>query len=82
MSLIGTIADVIQDDFKHYFANYVPILTNLLTTVSGDAQDAKKLRARAITTIGSIVTSVTDSEDKEPFKANVLEITQHLATTL
>lgn len=25
---------------------------------------------------------MTDSEDKEPFKANVLEITQHLATTL
>ena len=52
--------------------------------MNGDTQEAKKLRARAITTIGSIVTSVTadSSEEKEPFKANVLEITQHLATTL
>ena len=82
MSLIGTIADVIQDDFKQYFATYIPILTSLLTNVNGDTQDAKKLRARAISTIGSVITSVTQSEDKEPFKANVLEITQHLATTL
>jgi len=44
--------------------------------------EAKKLRARAINTIGSIITSVSDNEDKAPFKANVLEITQHLATTL
>lgn len=36
--------------------------------------EAKKLRAKAISTIGSIITSVTDSEDKTPFKANVLEI--------
>jgi len=41
--------------------------------------EAKKLRARAIQTIGLIITSVSDNEDKEPFKANVLEITQHLA---
>lgn len=44
--------------------------------------DAKKLRAKAIQTIGSIITSVSENEDKEPFKANVVEITQHLATTL
>lgn len=44
--------------------------------------EAKKLRARAIQTIGLIITSVSDNEDKEPFKANVLEITQHLAQTL
>ena len=44
--------------------------------------DAKKLRAKAINTIGSIITSVSENEDKEPFKANVLEITQHLATLL
>lgn len=80
--LIGTIADVIQQDFQQYFATFIPILVNLLTTVNGDTMDAKKLRARAINTIGSIITSVSDNEDKEPFKANVLEITQHLSTTL
>lgn len=57
-------------------------MINILTTVNGSTMDAKKLRARAITTIGSIITSVTDNEDKEPFKANVLEITQHLSTTI
>ena len=36
LSLIGTIADVIQDDFKQYFGTYIPVLVNLLTTVSGD----------------------------------------------
>ena len=44
--------------------------------------EAKKLRAKAIQTIGSIITSVADNEDKEPFKANVLDITNHLASTL
>ena len=29
-------ADVIQDDFKQYFGTYIPVLVNLLTTVSGD----------------------------------------------
>lgn len=82
LSLIGTIADVIQEDFQQYFATFVPILVNLLTTVNGDTMEAKKLRARAINTIGSIITSVSDNEDKEPFKANVLEITQHLASTI
>ena len=44
--------------------------------------EAKKLRARAIQTIGSIITSISDNEDKEPFRAHVLEITQHLSQTL
>ena len=42
--------------------------------------DAKKLRAKAIASIGSIITAVADAEDTEPFKANVLEITQHLSS--
>ena len=57
-------------------------MVNLLTSTPADTMEAKKLRAKAITTIGSIVTSISDCEDKEPFKANVLEITQHLATTI
>lgn len=79
LALIGNIADVIREDFQQYFATFIPILVNLLTTVAGDTMEAKKLRARAIQTIGLIITSVSDNEDKEPFKANVLEITQHLA---
>lgn len=82
MELIGVVADVIAEDFQQYFATFIPVLVNLLTTVNGDTMDAKKLRARAIQTIGSIINSVADNEDKTPFKANVLEITQHLATTL
>jgi len=82
LSLIGTISDVIQEDFQQYFSTFIPIMVNLLTTTPAETMEAKKLRARAIQTIGSIITSVSDSEDKEPFKANVLEITQHLATTL
>ena len=82
LALIGVIADVIQEDFQQYFATFIPIMVNLLTSVSADSMEAKQLRARAIQTIGSIVRSVTDCEDKEPFKANVLEITQHLSATL
>ena len=44
--------------------------------------EGKKLRARTIETIGSVIISITNAVDKEPFKANVLEITQHLTTTL
>jgi len=82
LSLIGTIADVIQADFQQYFATFIPMLVSLLTTVPANSMEAKKLRAKAITTIGSIITSVSDSEDKSPFMANVLEITQHLSQTL
>ena len=80
--LIGTIADVITEDFQQYFGTFIPVMINILSTQNGTSMDAKKLRARAITTIGSIITSVTDNEDKEPFKANVVEISQHLSTTL
>ena len=31
LSLIGTIADVIQADFQQYFGTFIPILVNLLT---------------------------------------------------
>ena len=48
LSLIGTIADVIQDDFQQYFGTFIPILVNLLQSVAGDSMEAKKLRARAI----------------------------------
>ena len=82
LSLIGTVSDVIQEDFSQYFSTFIPIMVNLLTTVQATSQEAKTLRAKAIQTIGSIITSVADSEDKTPFKANVLEISQHLATTL
>ena len=82
LSLIGTISDVIQEDFSQYFSTLIPIMVNLLTTVSATTQEAKNLRAKAISTIGSIITSVAESEDKTPFKANVLEISQHLTTTL
>ena len=50
--------------------------------MSGQTNEGKKLRARAIETIGSIITSISSAEDKEPFKANVMEITQHLATVV
>lgn len=82
LSLIGTISDVIQEDFQQYFGTFVPIMVNLLTSVAADSMEAKKLRARAIQTLGSIIRSVADSEDKEPFKAPVIEITSHLATTI
>lgn len=73
--MIGTISDVIQEDFQQYFGTFVPIMVNLLTSVAADSMEAKKLRARAIQTLGSIIRSVADNEDKEPFKAPVIEIT-------
>lgn len=82
LGLIGTIADVIAEDFQQYFGTYVPILIDLLTNVNGDSMEAKKLRAKAIQAIGSIITSVTECENKESFKANVVEISSHLSTTL
>ena len=81
LSLIGTIADVIREDFQQYFNDFIPMLTQLLTTVQPTTMEAKKFRAKVIETIGSIIISVTDAE-KEPFKPSVLEITQHLATTM
>ena len=74
LSLIGTIADVIREDFQQYFNDFIPMLTQLLTTVQPTTMEAKKFRAKVIETIGSIIISVTDAE-KEPFKPSVLEIT-------
>ena len=82
LSLIGTVADVIKEDFQPFFNTFIQKLVSLLQTVAGETMEAKKLRARAIQTIGSIITSISDNEDKEPFRAHVLEITQHLSQTL
>ena len=61
LSLIGTIADVIGEDFQQYFATFIPALVNLLTKVDGNTMEAKKLRARAINTIGSLTSAVFPS---------------------
>jgi hypothetical protein len=42
----------------------------------------KKLRAKTIDTIGSIIIAVSDCDDKAPFEAGVHQVTRMLAEQL
>mmetsp|Transcript_5143 Transcript_5143/g.3603 ORF Transcript_5143/g.3603 Transcript_5143/m.3603 type:complete len:171 (+) Transcript_5143:1487-1999(+) len=80
MQLLSTVASVIQGDFGTYYNDFMPLMTEILVNVKGETIEQKKLRAKAIETMGAMIDAVAG--DDETFKASVLEITKHLATQL
>lgn len=78
MQLLSTVASVIQGDFGTYYNDFMPLMTEILVNVKGETTEQKKLRAKAIETMGAMIDAVAG--DDETFKASVLEITKHLAT--
>ena len=46
--------------------------------MGSETMEDKKLRAKAIDTIGSMIIAVSDCEDKSQFSASVKEVTTHL----
>lgn len=80
IQLLATIATVIQSDFGTYYNDFMPLMTEILMNVKGDNIEQKKLRAKAIETMGSMIDAVV--EENEKFKGSVVEITKHLSTML
>lgn len=60
----------------------MPMMKEILINVGNESMSDKKLRAKAIDTIGSIIIAVSDCDDKDPYNAGVHEITQVLANFL
>lgn len=66
-----TVADIIESNFAAYYGEFMPMMTEILTNVDQSDMNNKKLRAKAIETIGSIIASVAESEQKESFAQGV-----------
>lgn len=82
LSLISTIASVIETDFADYYNNFMPLMTEVLTKVPQETMAQKKLRAKAIETIGGMIIAVSQSEQADSFEAGVIEVTTFLAQIL
>jgi hypothetical protein len=82
LEIIMTVADIIEANFATYYGQFMPTMIEILKSVDQSNMNNKKLRAKAIETVGSIIASVSQSEHKESFAQGVTEITTELAKTL
>lgn len=57
----------------------MPLMQEILQNVGMTTMAEKSLRAKAIDTIGSMIIAITDCEEKDTFKASVLQIAEYLA---
>ena len=71
--------NVLLADFGQFFGDFMPMMCQILTSADCTQLEGKKLRAKAIETIGSIIIAVADCEDKTPYTAGVKEVTDKLA---
>ena len=82
LEIIMTVADIIEANFATYYGKFMPTMIDILKSVDMSSMENKKLRAKAIETVGSMIASVASSEHKETFAAGVIEITTELSKTL
>ena len=82
LSLLHSVCSVILSDFGEYFNDFMPLMTEILQNVGTETMQDKKLRAKTIDTIGSIIIAVSDCEDKEKFKNSVIQVTAYLVQML
>lgn len=74
--------NVMLADFGQYFNDFMPMMNEILMKVGQTTMQEKKLRAKAIETIGAIFIAVADCKDKTPYAAGVKEITEKLGHAL
>ena len=79
LQLLSSVAQVILENFTQYYNDFMPMMQEILQKVGMTTMPEKQLRAKAIDTIGSMIISVTDSEEKDHFKASVMTIADYLA---
>lgn len=80
--MLHSVCSVVLSDFGVYFNDFMPMMKEILSNVNSASMQDRKLRAKAIDTIGSIIIAVSDCEDKAPYTAGVMEITDLLAKLL
>lgn len=69
---------MILEDFGAYYNDFMPLMLEILEKVSQATMPEKSLRAKAIDTIGSIIIAVTDADDRDQFKASVMNVAEYL----
>ena len=74
--------NVLLADFGQFFGDFMPMMCQILSQADCSQLEGKKLRAKAIETIGSIIIAVADCSDKTPYAAGVKEVTERLSQTL
>jgi len=82
LNVLHSICSVILSDFGVYYNDFMPLMTDILQNVGLETMDDKKLRAKTIDCMGSIIIAVSDCDDKDVFKASVTQVTAFLAQTL
>lgn len=67
------------EEFSVYYNDFIPLMQEILEKVGQTTMSEKQLRAKAIDSIGSIIIAVTDSDQKDEFKASVSSIAEYLS---
>jgi len=75
LSLIHSICNVMLEDFGQYFNDFMPYMKDILTNVGQNTMAEKKLRAKAIETMGAIMIAVADCKDKTPYFEGIKDAT-------
>jgi len=79
LNVLHSVCSVILSDFAIFYNDFMPLMTEILQNVGCESMEDKKLRAKTIDTMGSIIIAVSDCDDKEVFKASVIQVTAYLA---
>ena len=82
LNVLHSICSVILSDFGVYYNDFMPLMTEILQNVGSESMEDKKLRAKTIDCMGSIIIAVSDCDNKEVFKSSVVQVTDFLAQTL
>ena len=70
------------EDFGQYFNDFMPYMKDILTNVGQNTMAEKKLRAKAIETMGAIMIAVADCKDKTPYFEGIKDATNMIAQVL
>jgi len=79
LQLLSSVAQVLLEEFSVYYNDFIPLMQEILEKVGQTTMSEKQLRAKAIDSIGSIIIAVTDSDQKDEFKASVSSIAEYLS---
>ena len=82
LNVLHSVCSVILSDFGVYYNDFMPLMTEILQNVGSETMEDKKLRAKTIDTMGSIIIAVSDCDNKDVFKGSVIEVTSYLAQML
>lgn len=80
--MLHSVCSVVLGGFGIYFNDFLPMMNEILANVGSATMQDKKLRAKTIDTIGSMIIAVSDCDDKSPFEPGIHRITQTLAQQL